>query len=679
MKDNRRSFLKMTGAIVGLSAIKSTAASERPNILFIPVDDLKPMLGCYGDKKIKTPNIDRLARRGTVFLNNACQQAVCGPSRASLMTGRYPDSTGVFDLATRMRDINADILSLPQYLQQNGYETTGLGKTYDPRCVDDLFDEPSWSIPYMGNADRDRYAPGFGMPADGFQAPETKKEAALVAKLMREQGIKGKDEKKKFQREHPGCHPATECYDAPDNAYKDGVNAEVGCEYLEKLARGKKPFFLSVGFSKPHLPFVAPKKYWDLYDRSAIELSPFQDDAKGTPEFAYNRGGELRAGYTGIPNEGRLPEAMQKELIHGYMACVSYTDAQIGKLLDKLDQLGLADKTIICLWGDHGWHLGDHSQWCKHSNFEQAARAPLIIAAPSQKAKGVRTESPSEFVDIFPTLVELVGLPGPAVLEGKSLTTILDNPSASVREAAMGQYPRGINGQKGMGYSLRSKRFRYVKWLVMDYYKGERTGLLATRELYDYKNDPYETVNLADNPEYAAVIEHFEQLFKERNVAQHTGLLPVAVEYEGDGILGPPDFNGVGKFIKHETVAVSGQEFSSADKIEITAKPPKISGAAYKRSIEIPLEKGVEYELSFYCRSATDQPIEFKVAIQYGKKNPYVNMMSGAVKAGSEWQQVVLTGVAPEDLPVAGNTRLTCHLGGKIQTVLIGPVHFGKK
>ncbi|MCF7847983.1 MAG: sulfatase [Kiritimatiellales bacterium] len=528
MKTDRRQFLKIAGAVSGITALNASGAPKRPNILFIPIDDLKPMLGCYGDMKIKTPNIDRLAARGTVFLNNSCQQAVCGPSRASLMTGRYPDSTKVFDLKTRMRDMNPDILALPQYFRQNGYVTAGVGKTYDMRCVDNKHDDSSWSIPYTVKPADGRYAAGYGPPVDGYQDPETKEKARKVARLWRKKGIKDGFEKKKFQMQFPGCRPPTERCEVPDNAYKDGAVAEIGCELLGRLARGGKPFFLSVGFFKPHLAFVAPEKYWALYERDAIALHPFQENAQGTPEFIYNRGyTDLGGAFTGLPVEGRMPPDLQQELIHGYMACVSFIDAQVGKLLDQLDELDIADHTVICLWGDHGWHLGDHSQWSKQSNFEQAVRAPLVIAAPGQKAKGARTESPSEFVDIFPTLCELAGLPIPAVLEGNSLKGVLDDPAATVREAAMGQFPRQVDGRPVMGYTLRSTRFRFIKWLAMDYQKGERSGPLVLRELYDYRNDPYESVNLAGNPEYTAVVDRFELLFNERNVAQHTGQRPV--------------------------------------------------------------------------------------------------------------------------------------------------------
>jgi arylsulfatase A-like enzyme len=285
---------------------------------------------------------------------------------------------------------------------------------------------------------------------------------------------------------------------------------------MEQLAKGKKPFFLAVGFSKPHLPFVAPKKYWDLYDRSKIKLAPFQEMPEGAPEYAFQDLWELRSGYSGIV-PGPMPEKQQYEMIHGYRACVSYTHAQIGKVLAKLKELGLEKNTIIVLWGDHGWHLGDHGMFCKHTNYEQAVRAPLIFAAPNLKAKGEKTQSPTEFVDIFPTLCDLAGLPIPESCEGKSLLPILGNPTAKVREAALEQFPRG---KDKMGYTLRDERYRYVKWVKMNYYDGERTGPTVATELYDYEKDPLETVNLASNPEYKKVVEKFEQLFKERNIGQ---------------------------------------------------------------------------------------------------------------------------------------------------------------
>ena len=483
------------------------AQSQSPNVLFIPIDDLKPMLGCFGDENVKTPNIDRLAEKGTVFLNNSCQMAVCGPSRASLLTGMYPDHTKVWDLMTKMRDINPDILSLPQYFKEQGYTTAGVGKTFDFRCVDNFkdMDKPSWSIPYIR------------VKAKQYANPEVAKEFNKAAKLVEGMTFKAGYERvrKIVELGGPKCRPSTECMDVPDETYADGTNARAGIELLEQLAKGQKPFFLSVGFAKPHLPFVAPKKYWDLYDSETIEITAFQQKSENGPNIAYKGMGELRQ-YSDIPKTPPLDAELQKKLIHGYMAATSYMDAQVGLVLDRLEELGIADNTIICLWGDHGFHLGDHGLWTKHTNFEQAVRSPMIIAAPKGFKAG-KTNSPTEFVDIFPTLCELAGLNVPAQLQGESLVSVMKDPKGSVRFAALGQYSR--HGPS-MGYTLRSERYRYVKWLKMNYRKGETTGELIATELYDYQKDPMEKVNVANHAEYKEVVKSFEAEFARRNVAQ---------------------------------------------------------------------------------------------------------------------------------------------------------------
>ena len=647
-------------------SVHAGEGAVRPNILFIPVDDLKPLLGCYGVKHVKTPNLDRLAARGTVFVNNSCQQAVCGPSRASLMTGRYPDSTRVYDLKTRMRDMNPDILSLPQYLSANGYLTTGLGKTYDPRCVDKMLDEPSWSIPYGNKSHPLSYAADPGAPVSGYQNPETQKAAAQVKELIRDKRIRDRTEQKKLNKQFPRSRPSTECCDVPDDAYHDGALAKKGLELLDKYSKGKKPFFLSLGFHKPHLPFVAPKRYWDLYDRDAIELHPFRKHAQNGPEISYHNSGELRSGYTDIDATDPIPDEKQKELIHGYMACVSYVDAQIGMLLDKLDELGIADRTIICLWGDHGWHLGDHDMWCKHSNFEQAVRAPLIIAAPSQKAKGQHAEAPTAFVDIFPTLCELAGLPIPPEVQGKSLVPMLNDPRASVREAALGQYPRNMDGNSVMGYTLRNKRYRYVKWIMMDYYQGERSGPLVATELYDFQHDPYETVNQAENPDLKPVVDMFERIFREMNVAQHSGVYLRVVSDD----LGPVQLNGKGQYCSCATTAVNGPAFDVAHEMTVSECPSRASQAAYKRPVLIPIEPGVSYTVTFYCKSAAAGTVaEFTAILQSRKR--YRKIVAGSVKVGNDWQKVTVSGTS-DVAYAAGETVITCHMGNKKQKLLIG-------
>lgn len=516
-------------ALAGLVSVSCFAqtdkkAPEKPNILFIAVDDLKPILGCYGDKLVKTPNIDQIAKNGTVFLQNYVQQAVSGPTRASIMTGMRPDYTGVWDLKTKMRDVNPNILSLPQYLITQGYSTQGIGKIYDQRCVDKKMDVPSWSVPYYNyfKTQEKYYSSQTGMPALGaYQLPETK---ALVEKYRNEAIAKGvaEDEIETYVSTH--VKPSVECADVPDNAYNDGANVIRAKEILLKLKSENKPFFFAVGFSKPHLPFVSPKKYWDLYNRNQMPVAEFQEKSKNSPAIAYHNAGELRQ-YSDIPALTEftdqkdygltLPMSKQKELIHGYYAAVSYTDAQVGILLHAMDSLGLLKNTIVILWGDHGWHLGDHNLWCKHTNFEQATHAPLIISAPWIKPSV--SKSMTEFVDIFPTLCDLAGVPVPSHLDGKSLMPVMKNPNYSVKEFSASQYPRngsdaetgrlGFAEGKCMGYSIRTSRYRYTVWMK-DNFRTNRAfdqSLVVATELYDYQKDPNETVNVVDEKLYADV------------------------------------------------------------------------------------------------------------------------------------------------------------------------------
>ncbi len=667
---NRRDFLVAAASVAGGAFAPGLLGAPRirPNILMIPVDDLKPLLGCYGIKEILTPNIDRLAARGTVFFNNSCQQAVCGPTRASLMTGLYPDTTGVWDLATRMRDVNPDVLTLPQYLISQGYETTGMGKTYDPRCVGKGADAPSWSIAY--GSEKPRYAQGVPRPLRGYLDPETQAAITKARNALRGKKFRSGGARKRAMAAIAGplAAPATECMDVPDDAYPDGALAAAGCALLEKLAAGSKPFFLSVGFFKPHLPFVAPQRYWDLYERAKITPHPFQKRAENGPEIAYHNSGELRS-YSDIPRTGALDPEQQITLIHGYRACVSYVDAQIGKLLAKLDALGLTDNTIVCLWGDHGWHLGDHAMWCKHSNFEQAVRAPLIIAAPGIPG-GKRTDSPTGFVDVFPTLCALAGLSVPGHLQGKSLAPVMADPRRSVRPAILSQYPRRIDGLPVMGYTLRDKRYRYVKWIQMNFRKGERGGLLVGRELYDYETDPMETVSQAGNPAFASIVARFEGIFKQMGVARHTGryvrVENIAPVHGIGGIL----FNGAGICLTSRMVKITGQPFGEACEVTVTAVPDRASRAAYKRPVMIPVVRGKNYVLTFYCRS--EEGARFTATFQR-KGAPYNALGRTGVEAGSAWRKVEIS-VTSEDSYKPGGTVLTCHLGSQLQTVQFADV-----
>ena len=497
---NRKSKLVLLGLGVSF-ALGANAADKKPNILFITVDDLKPDLGCFGDKVAITPNIDKLAARGTVFLNNQCQQAVCAPSRVSMFTGLRPDTTKVWDLKTNMRDMLPDAVTMPQFFSQHGYETTGLGKLMHGAKDGD---KVSWTIPCKDDSEL-KYATPYGYPVSGSYLSEKSRKVydEIKSKKM------GWREKKAYMAKK-GASPAIESLDLPDAAYSDGAIADESVKLLKKLANSAKPFFLAVGFHKPHLPFVAPKKYWDLYRSESFKVNPFQEHAKGSPAFAYHTWGELRH-YSGMPAAGALPEDKQQELIHAYYACVSYVDAQVGKVVAELDKLGLAENTIIVLWGDHGWHLGDHGLWCKHSNFEQATRAPLIVIAPGYKGNQ-KTESPTEFVDVFPTLCQLTGLKIPGQLEGTSLVPILKNPGAEIKQFAMSQFPRAGNK---MGYSLRTKRFRYTQWLPWSKNTGIKSYTPIAVELYDYEKDPQEKVNLAGNIEYKNEVKKLAGMMKD--------------------------------------------------------------------------------------------------------------------------------------------------------------------
>jgi len=500
------------------ASLVQAQASKKMNVLFIAIDDLKPNLGCYGDKIVKTPNIDRLAKMGTMFMSNYCQQSVCGPTRASLMTGMRPDYTKVWDLKTQMRDINPNLLTLPQYLISMGYNTAGVGKIYHPSSAINKIDPVSWNQPYP-EAKASDYPNGMGKPANTqYQNPATK-----LLFTEKKQKISDNDEDAASKK-----GPSTECMDVPDNAYEDGVNALFAKDQIISMSKMDKPFFLAVGFHKPHLPFVAPKKYWDLYNRSEMPLAEFQEHSSNGPEIAYHRSSELR-NYTDIPaaatfnetgNHVRLKEEKQKELIQGYYAAVSYTDAQVGILLNTLDSLGTLNNTLIVLWGDHGWHLGDHDLWEKHTNFEAATRAPLIIAAPGY-APG-KTQSITEHVDIFPTICDLVKVPIPAHLQGKTLKPILQNKQTQIQKFAISQYPRKLSKEemdkgkftnnKIMGYSLRTNSYRLTIWMN-DFTTDqvfEVKKVFAT-ELYDYTKDPLEKHNVFEDKKYTNIAQEMKK------------------------------------------------------------------------------------------------------------------------------------------------------------------------
>jgi len=492
---SRRQFLSgglLASASVGFMGCSGLSQimkeGSRPmNVLFIAVDDLRPELGCYGVSGIKTPNIDALAARGTSFTRAYCQQAVCNPSRASLLTGLRPDTIQVHDLETHFRFHCPKAVTLPQHFMQHGYHTQSFSKIYHGGLDDPL----SWLVSHTVS------------PGPVYTDPETQNRLAQKRQESRKKGrrigrkILQKDEatgtvlktSRKFDRIKG---PSWECGNVSDEGYRDGLTAKRATAALREIK--DKPFFLAVGFIRPHLPFTAPKRYFDLYSKKDLNLADNPYPPKDCPDLALTRWAELRK-YENIPSKGPLGEEKALKLIHAYYACVSYIDAQIGKLLDELDRLGLRHNTVVVLWGDHGWQLGEHGLWCKHTNFEIATRVPMIISAPGQSSPGSRCDALVEFVDIYPTLADLCGLPIPNGLEGLSLVPLLNGPNRLWKSAAFSQYPR----KGGMGYSMRTDRFRYTEW--------RKEKKILARELYDHQTDEDENTNLANLPQYKTTVE----------------------------------------------------------------------------------------------------------------------------------------------------------------------------
>jgi len=498
---------------------------QKPNVLFIVVDDLRPELGCYGKDYIKSPNIDALASVGMVFNRAYCQQAVCSPSRTAVMTGVRPDTSKVWDLVTHFRKALPDVITLGQHFKQNGYFVQGMGKIYHGG----FNDEPTWSVPWQnpkapvyarpenvalskekvaGEPDGDK-GDNRGAAPESYTTPGTvpagQSEAAGGAA---DQATGKKANGKKAGGDDGGKAnsrgPIYESADVPDNTYTDGKVADLAVASLREISKKDQPFFLAVGFIKPHLPWVSPKKYWDMYDPEKIALAPNPYLPKDAPPYAINpNDGELRS-YKGVPPEGLVPPEVQRKLKQAYFAGVSYSDAQIGKVLAELDRLGLRKNTIIVLWGDHGWKLGEHSAWGKHTNVENDVNAPLIFSAPGMKAAGAHTDALVEFVDIYPTLCDLAGLPLPGHLEGISVKPLLADPKREWKEAAFSQYPRHA-GKTGagqlMGYTMRTDRYRFTVWVG----RNDHTKVDAI-ELYDHQNDPQENANIAKDPANAELV-----------------------------------------------------------------------------------------------------------------------------------------------------------------------------
>lgn len=459
--------------------------AKQPNVLFIAVDDLRSSLGCYGDPLAQSPNIDRLASQSRVFLRAYCMQAVCGPSRTSLLTGRLPDNTHVWHNRNMFRDTHPDLVTLPQHFKNNGYHAASLGKIFsgDQRELDPV----SWS------------------------EPEILKQAGWKNSIQAGKGQFGKG-------------AAWEDAEVSDEGYSDGKLAELAIDKLSSFQASQKPFFLAVGFFKPHLPFNAPKRYWDLYDPKIFDVADDGKQVQNVSEHAPHSHREL-GGYRDIPEDEHIDEATTRKLRHGYYACVSYVDAQIGKLLNQLDRLGLTDNTIVVLWGDHGYSLGEKNRWCKGTNFERDTRVPLIIRMPSMKQPGTPSTSLVELVDLYPTLSSLAGLPTVNELDGHSLRPILDDPNTPGRNEVLSQFARPFSRAtpEFMGYSLRTSSHRYTRWIS---WSDRKT---VAEELYDYEDSHcvnhvgalwIEQRNIADHPAQKATLDslrtRLEQMLLQR-------------------------------------------------------------------------------------------------------------------------------------------------------------------
>ena len=451
--------------------------SERPNVLFVAVDDLRPALGCYGDKTAVTPNLDKLAGEGILFERSYCQFAVCSPSRLSLMTGRRPDSIRVWDLGTHFRKAVPDAVTLPQLFKQNGYHTRSIGKILHGSGSPSK-DPVSWSVDPVHDVNRD---PKF--------------------RYATEKNLKGKGLKRR----------ASESAEVPDETYMDGLICQEAEKALREYGENPTPFFLAVGYKKPHLPFCAPKKYWDLYDRKKIPLPANPVHPAGAPELAIRSWRELE-GYTDVPSDGKLNEKKIRELRHGYYACVSYVDALVGRLLKQLETSGLAEKTVVCLWGDHGFHLGEQGLWTKANNYELSARVPLLFRYPKKIKADKRSGALVELVDVYPTLVQLCGLKTPHGLEGVSLTPLMEKPGLTWKSAVFTQYPRSVKSHRHrgpgdvMGFAIRTDTHRYVEW------REGMDGRVLHRELYDHRMDPQEMKNVAGLKQNAETVSKLTEV-----------------------------------------------------------------------------------------------------------------------------------------------------------------------
>jgi len=505
-------------SVIYLSGSILLHGKDKPNVLFISIDDLRPELGCYGSELVKSPHLDTLAAKGLRFDRAYCQEAICAPSRASLLSGTRPDKNGITHNYVEFRDLNPKMITLPQHFIANGYDTAYCGKIFHGRRTDD---ENSWSRKPSRNKLKLR-KPRYSYAVAKNQKLRDENLAKMIAKYG------------EVARRGLGSGPAYESADVPDHAYIDGYNTELAMATLTDMAADKdKPFFLAMGYRLPHLNWIVPQRYWDMYDRESIPLAEQVSGPKDGAEMGLHASFELRT-RAGIPKYGPIDDELARTLRHAYFATVSYVDAQVGKLLATLDEVGARDNTIIVVWSDHGWHLGEMGIWGKATNYEIATRVPLIVWTPEMKARGKGSKGLVELLDIFPTLCELAGIPEPDHLSGRSFAPLLDKPELPWKEGALSQFPNPalrewaanplspgmretffgpliqdvearIMKQQGArwereffekhltGYALRTDRYRLVAW--SDHRDPKAAPVFC--ELFDHEIDPQETVNIA--------------------------------------------------------------------------------------------------------------------------------------------------------------------------------------
>lgn len=483
--------LLFTFALMPLIACASNTddtAHAAPNILFIAVDDLRPTIGSYGDPSAITPHLDRFAERSLQFNRAYCQVAVCNPSRASLMTGQMPDKLGVWTLPIHFREAKPDAVTIPQWFRKHGYTAVSHGKIYHNPTPD----PQSWSEPIR------RLPP--------LPSPYPKGTRALVRETM--DGLPARDWRKKNLRP-----PSTASPDFDDNKLLDGARTDMAIEDLKRLAAEDKPFFLAMGYIRPHLAWVAPKKYWDMHDPDTLPVAEDQSVIPNTPPYAPHNNSELShyVDLVDMPrpwDEQELPSEKKRQLVHGYYACVSYIDAQIGRLLDALEETGEADNTIIVLWSDHGWKLGENRGWGKMTNYELDARVPMYLSAPGMATAGKQTEQLVELLDLFPTLCDLAKIDTPDFVDGKSLMPLTLDTETQIRDKAVSQYYRQLEKRQYMGYSMRTDRYRFIEW------RDFRTGEVTARELYDHHAEEVARTNLAESASPDLIEQLTQQLLQ---------------------------------------------------------------------------------------------------------------------------------------------------------------------